>query len=96
MNKIFTIVLLFLAIFVCGCGGEKTAEKISEKSAPVTSVPKTITGAEADAKIKELSAGLNVHVDDMKEVTFCHCPINYDIRPSIAILYVGREVLYSR
>jgi len=47
---------------------------------------RTINRAEADAKLKKLSAGLNVRVDDMKEVTFCHCPIDYDVPPPIYII----------
>lgn len=90
MKKILSFALVLLAVCVVGCGGEKTQSAEppirTEKTAPVAPSIKTITRAEADAKLKELSAGLNVRVDDMKEVTFCHCPINYDIHPPIYII----------
>ena len=92
MKKILTIGLMTLMLLLTGCGSEKTAVQTAEpptkaeKLASVAPPIKKITRAEAGAKLNELSAGLNVRVVDMKEVTFCHCPINYDIRPSIAII----------
>lgn len=92
--KIFlSVMLIFAAVIVSSCGGEKTTENNSaappvktEETATVTPTVKTMPRAEADAKLTELSAGLNVRVDDMQEVTFYHCPINYDVHPPIAII----------
>lgn len=105
MKKKFMVMLILVTIFICGCGGEKTADK------PAPPEPK-ITIAEAKTKLAELSQGLDVRVDDMKEVTFYRCHINHDLHPPIwivpyvavdknfkatlyqDILYVGREMLY--
>ena len=104
MKKFLAFALLTVTIFICGCGGEKPAEKVPTK-------PK-ITVAEAQTKLTELSTGLDVRADDMKEVTFYRCHINHDLHPPIwiipyvvvdkdfnatlrqDILYVGRETLY--
>lgn len=105
MKKVFTIALLVVTIFICGCTNEKSADK----PAPPES---KITIAEAKTKLAELSQGLDVRADDMKEVTFYRCQINSDLHPSIwiipyvvvdknfkatlyqDILYVGNEPLY--
>lgn len=92
MKKILTVALMTAIFLLVGCSNEKTAVQPAEppakaeKPAPVAPPIKTITRAEADAKFKEMSAGLNVRVDDMKELTFCHCPINYDVHPPISII----------
>lgn len=82
MKKFLVVSLLLLVIFITSCSGEKPAEKTALPTPQV----KTITRAEADTKLRELSAGLNVRFDDMKEVTFYHCPIDYDVRPPISII----------
>ena len=105
MKNLLAVTLILASIFVVGCGGEKSTEQpvseteksiakvIAEKK--VSPVP-TITRTEADAKLAELSAGLNVRVDDMKELIFCHCPINYDVHPPISIApYVTLNKNYS-
>lgn len=69
MKKLFAGVLLVATIFICGCSNEKSAEQ----PAPVES---KITVAEAKTKLEELSQGLDVRADDMKEVTFYRCHIN--------------------
>lgn len=79
MKKIFAIALLVVTIFICGCANEKSADK------PVPPEPK-ITIAEAKTKLAELSQGLDVRADDMKEVTFYRCHINSDLHPSIWII----------
>lgn len=104
MKNFFAVALLIVTILICGCGGEKVAEKVPTK-------PK-ITVTEAQTKLAELSAGLDVRADDMKEVTFYRSRVNIDLRPSIwiipyvvvdqnfkavlfqDILYVGNEPLY--
>lgn len=104
MKKVLAVACLVAAIFICGCGGEQSAEKVPTKP--------TITVAEVQSKLAELSTGLDVRADDMKEVTFYRCPIDYDVHPPIWIipyavvdknfnatlrqdtLYVGNEPLY--
>ena len=104
MKKVFAVACLVATIFICGCGGDKTARQ--ENSKP--KVPVNVIRE----KLKELSTGLDVRVDDMKEVTYYTCPINSDLHPSIwiipyvvvdknfnaslrqGILYVGNEPLY--
>ncbi|MBR2518350.1 MAG: hypothetical protein IKE46_00970 [Selenomonadaceae bacterium] len=104
MKKLFAVACLVATIFICGCGGEKSAKQPPPKP--------TITVADAQTKLAELSTGLDVRGDDMKEVTFYRCPIDSDSRPPIwiipyvvadknfnaalrqDILYVGRETLY--
>ena len=62
---------------------------MQKKDAPVkVSIPQIIR-AEANAK-------LNVRVNDMKELTFCHCPIDYDAHPPISIApYVTLDKNYN-
>ena len=104
MKKFFAVACLVATIFICGCGGEKSAEKVPSKP--------TITVADVQTKLTELSTGLDVRVDDMKEVTFYRCPIydddyqtiwvnsyvvvDKDYKASLRqdILYVGHETLY--
>ena len=104
MKKVFAVACLVATIFICGCGGDKTARQ--ENSKP--KVPVNVIRE----KLKELSTGLDVRADDMKEVTYYTCPINSDLHPSIwiipyvvvdknfnavlrqGILYVGNEPLY--
>ncbi len=82
MKKILAVLLIFAVVILVGYSNEKSAEQ----SATTEPLIKTIMRSEANARLAELSAGLNVRVDDMKEVTFCHCPINYDVRPPIHII----------
>ena len=82
MKKFLSVLLMFALLILAGCSNEKTAEQFAPAEPPI----KTITRLEANATLAELSSGLNVRVDDMKEVTFCHCPINHDIHPSIYII----------
>ena len=62
---------------------------MQKKDAPVkVSIPQIIR-AEANAK-------LNVRVNDMKELTFCHCPIDYDAHPPISTVpYVTLDKNYN-
>ena len=104
MKKILAVVCLVATIFICGCGGEKSArQEDSKPKIPVNVIRE---------KLKELSTGLDVRADDMKEVTYYTCPTDYDAHPPIwikpyvvvdkdykvslrqDILYVGRETLY--
>lgn len=104
MKKVFAVACLVATIFICGCGGEKSArQEDSKPKVPVNVIRE---------KLKELSTSLNVRVDDMKEVTYYICPTDYDAHPSIwiipyivvdknfnaslrqGILYVGNEPLY--
>ena len=56
----------------------------------------TITRAEADAKLEKLATVLDIQFDDMKEVTFCRCSIDIDMRPSIWIIpYVAIDKNYN-
>ena len=77
MRKILLVALIVITVILVGCG--KTAKNES------SSVP-TITVAEAQSKLKELSAGLEVRKDDMKEVTYCLGNVDSDISPSIWII----------
>lgn len=88
MKKIFQVALIFLMIVSCGCGNEKSAEQPAAPAEPKIEQPAKplISRSAAQAKLNELSAGLNVRYDDMKEITFCHCPINYDVHPGICII----------
>lgn len=79
MKKLFAVALIFTVIFICGCASEKPAEQ------PAPPKPK-ITVAEAKEKLAELSQGLDVRADDMKEVTFYRCHINHDLHPPIWII----------
>lgn len=87
--KNFLSVALIIAVFlIVGCGSEKSARQ--ENSKPT--VPVNVIRE----KLKELSAGLDVHFDDMKEITYYHCPIDSDIHPSIWIApYVAVDKNYE-
>ncbi|MBR3747395.1 MAG: hypothetical protein IKN27_10605, partial [Selenomonadaceae bacterium] len=78
MKKLFAVACLVATIFICGCGGENSAKQPPPKP--------TITVADAQTKLAELSTGLDVRGDDMKEVTFYRCPIDSDSRPPIWII----------
>lgn len=109
MKKILSVALILLVICVFGCGNEKSVEQsapdtekaiakvIAEKKELPPEPPiHKITRAEATTKLNELSTGLNVRVDDMKELTFCHCPIDYDAHPPISIVpYVTFDKNYN-
>ena len=82
MRNVMAVALMTAIILLVGCGSEKAAEKSTSSEPPI----KTITRAEADEKLKQLSTVLDVRYDDMKEVTFCRCPINDDIHPPIYII----------
>lgn len=107
MKNFFAVAFLVAAIFVCGCGGDKTAEN------PAPKVEKPVVPVNViQEKLKELSAGFDVRVDNMKEVTYYHCPQydddyqtlwvtpyvvvdkNYNASLHQDILYVGRRALY--
>lgn len=82
MKRFLAVVLIIATVIFAGCGNEKSENQVTPAEPPI---PK-ITREEAQLKLAELSTGLNVRVDDMKEVTFCHCPINHDIHPQIHII----------
>lgn len=46
----------------------------------------TVTKAEVDEGLKNLSVGLDVQYDDMKEVTYYRCKINQNIYPQMFLL----------
>lgn len=78
MKNFLTVALLVAVFLIVGCGGEKSARQ--ENSKPT--VPVNVIRE----KLKEVSSGLNVRVDDMKEVTYYICPTDHDAHPSIWII----------
>ena len=91
MKKILSFVLIITAMILVGCGNEKM-----NSESPVIPPTPTITRAEANAKLEKLATVLDVQFDDMKEVTFCRCPIDIDMRPSIWIIpYVAIDKNYN-
>ena len=95
MKNFLSVAFILVAMILIGCGGEQSkTEKQQINEPPI----QKITRAEADIKLKELSAGLDVRVDDMKELTFYYCRINHDIHPSIYIIpyvVVDKEYQFS-
>lgn len=82
MKKIFLI--LIAAIFISCCGNQ-TVEQPAPAKPKVEQTKQIISISEAQEKLAELSQGLDVRVDDMKEVTFYSCRI-LDLHPSIWII----------
>ncbi|MBR4382727.1 MAG: hypothetical protein IKP64_04130, partial [Selenomonadaceae bacterium] len=78
MKNFLTVALLVAVFLIVGCGGEKSARQENSKPKVPANVIKE--------KLKEVSSGLNVRVDDMKEVTYYICPTDYDAHPSIWII----------
>lgn len=85
--KLLTVALLLVAVILVGCANKKSAEQPAPVESKIEQPTKpSISRSAAQVKLDELSAGLNVRYDDMKEITFCHCPINYDVHPGICII----------
>lgn len=78
MKNFLSVALIIAAFLIVGCGSEKSARQ--ENSKP------TVPANVIKEKLKEVSSGLNVRVDDMKEVTYYICPTDYDAHPSIWII----------
>lgn len=82
MKNFLSIGLIIVAVILAGCGSKK-AKQVEPVKPPI---PK-ITRAEADAKLKELSAGLEVYYDDMKGFTIVRCRYDLD-NSSVIVPYV--------
>ena len=100
MKNFLSMALLIFVLILSGCGNNKTAQQVQ--------LPK-ITRQEAQAKLEELSEGLEVHYDDMKEFTLCraHYGVNdieivpcvfvhddYSVSLYYHVLYSGHEPLH--
>lgn len=101
MKKLFPLVVIFFVVILVGCGNKKSN---SEYESVKPTIPK-ITRLMAQEKLLELSDGLDIYHDDIKEFTLCRCHYNTDemifIIPyvvlsdddySVSLLY---HVLYS-
>ena len=77
MQKILLVVLIAVSMVLVGCGKKAKNEQ--------PAIP-TITITEAQLKLKELSAGLEVREDDMKEVTYCLGNVDSDVYSPIWIV----------
>lgn len=82
MKNFLSVTLILFTFILFGCSIEKNTKQVTTTESPI---PK-ITRAEVNAKLAELSTGLDVRVDDMKEVTFYRCRVDIDIHPSIWII----------
>lgn len=71
MKNFLSVALIIAAFLIVGCGSGNEKSARQENSKPVVSVNVI------REKLKELSAGLEVRFDDMKEVTYYQCP-RYD------------------
>jgi len=74
LKKICVVALLTMIILLCGCGSDKTTERLAETPTKIK-----VTASDVDAKLKELSAGLVTDYDDMEELTYYRAPIGEDM-----------------
>lgn len=78
-------VILVATIFISGCGNQ-TAEQPAPAEPKVEQSKQSISLSEVRDKLAELSQGLDIREDDMKEATFYRCHVNIDLHPSIWIV----------
>lgn len=75
MKKFLTVALFVTALLLVGCGKDDVEIVVPHKpTVPVNVIRE---------KLQELSSGLDVHFDDINEITYYHCPIDSDLHPSI-------------
>lgn len=65
MKRIMTVAMIFIVMFVVGCGSEKSKKEITHVKPPIIK----ITRAEAQTKLAELSIGLEGRQMDEREQT---------------------------
>lgn len=66
----------FVTIFFCGCFNDPSQSK--EKVEGTVS-KKNLSNIEVEKELSNLSKGLDIKYDDMKEVTYYYCPQDYNI-----------------